>query len=78
MRMWDAASRRLGRVSVVAGAVTTTGMFDRQSELILDDQVIMVENALKRAHLSYQTKISRTKKHGRQFIVILMEPADGA
>lgn len=41
-------------------------------------ETIMVENALKRAHLSYQTKISRTKKHGRQFIVVLMESADGA
>jgi hypothetical protein len=40
-------------------------------------ETIMVENALKRAHLSYQTKISRTKKHGREFIVVLMEPADG-
>jgi hypothetical protein len=41
-------------------------------------ETIMVENALKRARLSYQTKISRTKKHGRQFIVVLMEPVHGA
>jgi hypothetical protein len=40
-------------------------------------ETIMVENALKRAHLSYQTKISRTKKHGREFIVVLMETANG-
>lgn len=44
--MWDTTSRRLGRVSVVAGAVTTTGMFDQQSELVLDGQVVSVENAL--------------------------------
>jgi pSer/pThr/pTyr-binding forkhead associated (FHA) protein len=44
--MWDTASRMLGRVSVVAGAVTTTGMFDQKSEIVLDDQVVSVENAL--------------------------------
>jgi len=44
--MWDTTSRRLGRVSVVAGAVTTTGMFDQNSELVLDGQVVSVENAL--------------------------------
>jgi hypothetical protein len=36
----------LGRVSVVSGAITTTGMFDQKSELVLDDQVVSVENAL--------------------------------
>jgi hypothetical protein len=46
LRMWDTASRMLGRVSVVAGAVTTTGMFDQKSEIVLDDQVVSVENAL--------------------------------
>lgn len=46
MRMWDVASRRLGRVPVVSGAVTTTGMFDRFSELVLDGQSVSVENAL--------------------------------
>jgi hypothetical protein len=44
--MWETTSRRLGRVSVVAGSVTTTGMFDQKSELVLDGQVISVENAL--------------------------------
>lgn len=39
---------------------------------------IMVENALKRSHLSYQTKISRTKKHGREFIVLLVGGGNGA
>lgn len=46
LRMWDTTSRRLGRVPVVAGAVTTTGMFDMKSELVLDGQVVSVENAL--------------------------------
>jgi hypothetical protein len=46
MRMWDVASRRLGRVPVVSGAVTTTGMFDRFSEFVLDGQAVSVENAL--------------------------------
>ena len=41
-------------------------------------ETIMVENALMRAHLSYQTKITRSKKHGRQFLVLLMEPKRGA
>lgn len=44
--MFDAASRRLGAVAVVYGGLTTSGMFDRKSELVLDDQVISVENAL--------------------------------
>jgi hypothetical protein len=64
MRMWDAASRRLGRVSVVAGAVTTTGMFDRQSELILDDQVISVENAL-----TVKTSELGTLSYGQAIVV---------
>jgi hypothetical protein len=44
--MWDTTSRRLGRVSVVAGAISTTGMFDQTSELVLDGQAISIENAL--------------------------------
>lgn len=44
--MWDTASRRLGRVPVVAGAASTTGIFDEKSELVLDEQVVSVENAL--------------------------------
>jgi hypothetical protein len=36
----------LGRVPVVAGAVSTTGMFDQKSEIVLDGQVVSVENAL--------------------------------
>jgi hypothetical protein len=46
LRLWDTSSRMLGRVSVVAGPVTTTGMFDQKSEIVLDDQVVSVENAL--------------------------------
>ena len=45
-RLWESTSRRLGRVPVVAGAVSTTGMFDEKSELVLDEQVVSVENAL--------------------------------
>jgi hypothetical protein len=44
--MWDTTSRRLGRVPVVAGAVSTTGMFDQSSELVLDGQAVSIENAL--------------------------------
>jgi hypothetical protein len=44
--MFDAASRRLGAVEVVHGGLTTKGIFDRQSELIIDGQAISVENAL--------------------------------
>ena len=46
LRVWDTSSRRLGRVPVVAGAVSTTGMFDQKSEIVLDGQVVSVENAL--------------------------------
>jgi hypothetical protein len=37
-------------------------------------EAIMVENALGRASLSYQTKITRSKKHGREFIVMIVQP----
>ena len=33
---------------------------------------IMVENALGRASMSYQTKITRNKKRGREFIILLV------
>jgi hypothetical protein len=54
-RLWEATSRRLGRVPVVAGNVSTTGMFDEKSELVLDEQVVSVENALtvKTSELGY-------------------------
>ena len=35
-------------------------------------EVIMLENALQRAEKSYQTKITRSKKRGREFIVLLV------
>jgi len=37
-------------------------------------EAISVENALQRASLSYQTKITRSKKHGREFIILLCSP----
>ena len=46
LRLWDTSSRMLGRVPVVAGAVVTSGMFDEKSEIVLDDQIVSVENAL--------------------------------
>ena len=46
LRMWDATSRRLGRVAVQFGQLSTFGMFDRKSEIVLDEQVLSLENAL--------------------------------
>ena len=36
-------------------------------------EAVAVENALGRASLSYQTKITRSKKHGREFVILLVE-----
>ena len=36
------------------------------------NEAISVENALRRAALSFQTKITRSKKHGREFVVMLV------
>jgi hypothetical protein len=63
LRTWDVTSRRLGRVPVVAGNVSTTGMFDEKSELVLDEQVVSVENALtvrtsELGHLRYGDSIT--------------------
>ena len=44
--MWEATSRRLGRVAVQFGGVSTFGMFDRKTEVVLDEQVLSLENAL--------------------------------
>lgn len=43
-------------------------------------EAVQVENALGRARLSYQTKITRSKKHGREFVILLVssEVADAA
>jgi hypothetical protein len=62
-RMWNATSRRLGRVPVVSGNVSTTGIFDEKSELVLDEQVVSVENALtvltsELGHLRYGASIT--------------------
>ena len=46
IRIWHTSSRMLGQVPVVYGAISTYGMFDRKSELVLDDQIVSVENAL--------------------------------
>jgi hypothetical protein len=35
-------------------------------------EAVAVENALSRASLSYQTKITRSKKHGREFVISLV------
>ncbi len=40
-------------------------------------EAITVENALGRANKSYQTKITRSKKHGREFIILLVEAPCG-
>lgn len=37
-------------------------------------EAVAVENALQRAELSYQTKITRSKKHGREFVILLCSP----
>lgn len=39
-------------------------------------EAISVENALGRANLSYQTRITRNKKHGRTFVILLVNPAE--
>jgi hypothetical protein len=35
-------------------------------------EAIMVEGALKRQAKSFQTKITRSKKHGREFVILLV------
>ena len=37
-------------------------------------EAIMLENALGRASVSFQTKITRSKKRGREFIVMIVRP----
>lgn len=63
LRMWDTTSRRLGRVPVIAGNMTTTGIFDQQTDLVLNEQVVSVENALtvltsELGHLRYGNAIT--------------------
>ena len=36
-------------------------------------EAVAVENALGRASLSFQTKITRSKKHGREFVIALVD-----
>ena len=37
-------------------------------------EAVQVENELKRQRKSFQTKITRSKKHGREFVVMLVSP----
>ena len=41
-------------------------------------EAITVENELNRQHKSYQTKITRSKKHGRTFVILLVGGPDEA
>ena len=41
-------------------------------------EAITVENALQRAEKSYQTRITRSKKHGREFVVLLLGTSEEA
>jgi hypothetical protein len=36
------------------------------------NEAITVENALRKANLSFQTKITRSKKRGREFVIYLV------
>jgi hypothetical protein len=38
-------------------------------------EAVAIENALRKADLSYQTKITRSKKHGREFAILLVQGA---
>jgi hypothetical protein len=40
-------------------------------------EAIRVENALQQAEQSYRTKITRSKKHGREFVILLVSPEAG-
>ena len=37
-------------------------------------EAVAVENALKRQSVSFQTRITRSKKHGREFVILLCSP----
>jgi hypothetical protein len=42
-------------------------------------EAVAVENELRRQERSFQTKITRSKKHGREFVILLVEaPAEVA
>jgi hypothetical protein len=38
-------------------------------------EAVAVENALSRQNKSFQTKITRSKKHGREFVILLVSGA---
>jgi hypothetical protein len=46
LRLWGTSSRMLGRVPVVADGISTYGMYDEKTEVVFDEQVISIENAL--------------------------------
>jgi hypothetical protein len=53
----------LGRVPVISGNISTTGMFDQKSEITFDDQVVSIENALtvradELGHLRYGSQVT--------------------
>jgi len=37
-------------------------------------EAVIVENELSRQSKSFQTKITRSKKHGREFVILLVSP----
>lgn len=37
-------------------------------------EAVVVENELNRQSKSFQTKITRSKKHGREFVILLVSP----
>ena len=41
-------------------------------------EAVAIENALRKADLSFQTKITRSKKHGREFVILLVGAASEA
>ena len=44
----------------------------RSAKVRTATEAVAVENALEQASLSFQTKITRSKKHGREFVVMLV------
>jgi hypothetical protein len=63
-RLWLTSSRMLGQVPVVYGAISTYGMFDRKSELLFDDQIVSIENAL-----TIKTSELGSLRYGDQLLV---------
>lgn len=64
LRMWATTSRRLGRVAVQFGGVSTYGMFDRKTEIVLNEQALELENAL-----TIETSLLGNLQYGNQLTV---------